>query len=128
MRRKDRDDPFGEFFEEFERMMNEMFGGAGSFHFETMAESGGDTHIDIYEEEEHLRVVADLPGVEKSDIDVTCDGRIVRIRAEGERRSYDERVRLPQRVDEESATATYNNGVLEVRFDLLEGGQSINIS
>ncbi|MFW6152893.1 MAG: Hsp20/alpha crystallin family protein, partial [Halobacteriota archaeon] len=89
MRRDDRDDPLGEFFEEFERMMNEMFGGSSAFRFETMTDSGGETHVDVYEEDDHVRVVADLPGVEKSDINVTCDGRVVHIRADGERRSYD---------------------------------------
>ncbi|MFT4923862.1 MAG: HSP20 family protein, partial [Haloarculaceae archaeon] len=34
MRDDDRDDPFDEFFEEIERMMNEMMSGNAEFHFE----------------------------------------------------------------------------------------------
>lgn len=127
MRDDERDDPFGEFFREFERMVEEMFEGASGFHVETSTTSESSTHIDVYEEEDALRVVADLPGVEKSDIGVTCDGRIVSIRASSERRSYDEQVRLPRRVDEDSASASYNNGVLEITFDTLDEGHSINI-
>lgn len=126
MRRDDRRDPFSEFFEEFERLMEDMFEG-GSVHVESMGTVGGDTHVDVYEEGDEVRVVADLPGVEKSDIDVTSDGRVVSIRADGDRRSYDEEVRLPRRVDEESATARYNNGVLEITFNSGDGGRSIDI-
>ncbi len=126
MRRDDRRDPFGDFFEEFERMMEQMFD-EGSVRVESMGSFGSDTHVDIYEDGDEVRVVADLPGVEKSDIDVTSDGRTVSIRAASDRRSYDEEVSLPRRVDEESATARYNNGVLEITFSAGEGGQSINI-
>lgn len=126
--RDDRDDPFGEFFREFERMVEDMFHeSAGNFHVETTTGNDSSTHIDVYEEDAGLRIIADLPGVEKDDIEVTCDGRVVSIIAGGERRSYDEQVRLPRRVDETSAAASYNNGVLEVTFDTLEDGHAINI-
>lgn len=126
MRRDDRRNPFDDFVEEFERMMEEMFEGS-AVQIDSTVSAGGDTHVDIYEEDDEVRVVADLPGVEKSDIDVTSDGRTVSIRAEGDRRRYDEEVHLPRRVDEESATARYNNGVLEITFSRGEGGQSIEI-
>ena len=127
MRDDKRDDPFGEFFREFERMIEEMFDVPGSVRFETAADVGTPSHIDVYEDDDGIRVVADLPGVEKADIEVTCDGRIVSIAADGERRSYDEQVRLPRRVDESSAAASYNNGVLEIRFDTVRDGHAIDI-
>lgn len=127
MRRNDRDDPFGEFFREFERFLDDVLGESGTVRFESVADMGQQTHIDIYEEDDALRVVADLPGVEKSDIEVSCDGQRMTITASSERRNYDERVRLPQRVDETAAQASYNNGVLEVRFPRSDGGESINI-
>ncbi len=128
MRDDDREDPFGDFFKEFERMIEDMFDGTNSIRFESTADVGGQpTHIDVYEEEDGLLVVADLPGVEKSDIGITCDGRVVAISATGERRSYDEQVRLPRQVDESSASASYNNGVLEVRFDTVRDGHTIDI-
>lgn len=127
MRDDRRDDPFGDFFKEFERMIEDMFEGPSSFRFETKNEQDTPTHIDVYEDEDGLRVVADLPGVEKSDMEITCDGRVVNITASGERRSYEEQVRLPRRVDESSAEASYNNGVLEIQFDAVQAGHSIDI-
>jgi HSP20 family protein len=115
MRRDDRDDPFDEFFREIERMMNDVMddartrGGAGASD-----PSAADVHLDVYEEDDRLRVVADIPGVDKQDIDLRCDGEVLTFDAAGAAREYHERVRLPTAVDEHSASASYNNGILEV--------------
>ncbi|MFH5797529.1 Hsp20/alpha crystallin family protein [Haladaptatus sp. DYF46] len=127
MRRDDRDDPFDDLFREIERMMNDMMGGNVDMQVDTGATGfGADTHVDIHEDDELVRVIADLPGVEKNDIDLKCDGESMTISAASDHREYDERITLPARVDESSAKATYNNGVLEVTFEKTD--ESANIS
>ncbi|WP_277553794.1 Hsp20/alpha crystallin family protein [Halobaculum limi] len=121
--RDNRDDPFGDIFDEIERMMSEMTGAAGTDD----AGFGDETHVAVYEEGDTLRVVADLPGVEKDGVDLQCDGSILTISAEGDHRRFDERVRLPVRVDEHSAAASFNNGILEVTFDVVEPSADINV-
>jgi len=106
MRRDERDDPFGDIFDEIERMMGATAGDDG----------GAEIHIDAFDEGETLRLVADLPGASKETVSLQCDGETLTIEA-GPENEYRERVRLPARVDEHSADATFNNGVLEVRFD-----------
>jgi len=133
MRDDDRDDPFDEFFQEIERMMNEMMGANAEFQFEHHSRSGenrgnrSDFHYDIHDTDETVRVVADLPGIAKSDIDLKCDGTSLSIRATGAEREYSGGIDLPARVDEHSADASYNNGVLEVSFDRAEDSTSIDI-
>jgi len=128
MRRDDRDDPFDDFFSEIERMMNDVMDDARS---DVDAGAGPsdpastDVHLDVYEEEDQLRVVADIPGVDREEIDLKCDGEVLTLDAAGDAREYHERVRLPARVDEHSASASYNNGILEVTFDTV--GESANI-
>jgi HSP20 family protein len=118
MRRDDRDDPFDDLFREIERMMNEMMGDVGGpMDPERSAGFGTDTHVDVHESDDEVRVVADLPGVEKDDISLQCDGEVLTISAASDAREYDERVRLPTRVDERSASASFKNGVLEVTFE-----------
>ncbi|PSP74874.1 Hsp20/alpha crystallin family protein [Halobacteriales archaeon QS_1_68_20] len=130
MRRDDRDDPFDDIFREIERMMNEMMGG----NFDMDVEMGGpagfgaDTHVDVQETDDEVRVVADLPGVDKDDIKLTCDGEVLTISATSDHRDYDERVRLPATVDEHSASATYNNGVLEVVMDRADASTDIDVN
>jgi HSP20 family protein len=134
MRRDDRDDPFDELFREIERMMNEMMGDDFDMHVERNGNTGSgqtgfgsETHVDIHESEDVVRVIADLPGVEKDGIDLKCDGEMLTISASSDHREYDERVRLPTQVDEQSASATYNNGVLEVQFDTAEDSADIDV-
>jgi HSP20 family protein len=131
------DDPFDEFFDEIERMMNEMFGGNAEFHLENGSgvgpsaggegSSGTDIHLDVHETDDELRVVADIPGVEKEDIELKCDGSTLTLDAAGDDRRYSERIDLPTPVDEHSASATYNNGVLEVVFQRVSDSTSIDI-
>ena len=129
MRRDDRGDPFDELFRELERMMNDVIGSeAIDVNVDHgVAGFGTDTHVDVHEDDDEIRVIADLPGVEKDDIRLRCDGQVLTISASSERRQYDERIRLPDRVDEESASATYNNGVLEVRLDRTNGSTDIQV-
>jgi len=125
MDRDDRDDPFGDFFEEIERMMNEM--ATGDAPSADDAGFGSDTHVDAYTTEESVRLVADLPAVSKEDLSLRCDGDALTISAVSDRREYDETVDLPAPVDEHSADATFNNGVLEVSFDRDEDSASIDL-
>jgi HSP20 family protein len=128
MRGDDRDDPFGDIFDEIERMMNEMTGaGAGAGAVGDDSGFGSETHVDVYEESDRVRLVADLPGVEKGGIDLKCDGKALTISAASPRREYDERIRLPARVDEHSASANFNNGVLEVTMAKVDDSAAIDV-
>ncbi|WP_181685473.1 Hsp20/alpha crystallin family protein [Halorhabdus salina] len=131
MRRDDRDDPFNDFFRELERMMNDMTSGEFDMHVERRegeSATTNDVHLDVYEEDERLRVVADLPGVSKDAIDLKCDGERLTIDAAGDQREYHERVQLPTRVDEHTAEASYNNGILEVTFETGDDSADIDLS
>jgi HSP20 family protein len=122
--RDDRDDPFDDFFREIERMMNGVMGagldGGDPTGFAT------DTHVDVQESDEEIRVVADLPGIERGDLTLKCDGDTFTISASNATREFDERVRLPASVDKDAGSAAFNNGVLEVTFP--KAGDSTSIS
>lgn len=134
MRRNDPfDDPFDEIVREVERMMNEMMDDVTrdrALDAGRASESSttGDAHIDVQETDSHLRVVADIPGVDEEDITLQCDGRVLRIEAAGNRREYDEHVRLPTRVAPRTADATYNNGILEVVFERADDTTDIELT
>ncbi|WP_225332966.1 Hsp20/alpha crystallin family protein [Halomicrobium urmianum] len=130
MRGDDRDDPFDEFFRELERMMNDVMGANGDVHIErggSGPEPTSDIHLDVHETDDEVRVVADVPGVDKEDIDLKCDGKVLTLDATATQRQYSERLSLPTSVDEHSASATYNNGILEVTFDRAEDANDIRL-
>lgn len=125
MARDDRDDPFDDIFDEIERLMNEMMNEENNID-PNGAGFGTDIHVTVHETDEEIRVVADIPGVSQDDLGLMCDGEVLTISAETQHRQFEERVTLPGRVDEHSATATFNNGVLEVVFDRLDDSANIN--
>ena len=124
---RDDHDPIDDILREIERVMNEMMGDDVHIDRGGSAGFGSDLHLDVYEEDGEVRVVADLPGVEKDAIDLKCDGKVLTVSAASDRRDYEERIRLPTRVDEHSAAATYNNGVLEVTFDSADDSADIDL-
>ena len=87
-------------------------------------------HVDIHEEAERFVVVADLPGVEGKDIEVTAEKGVLTVKGErrAEKKSADEgfarverasgsflrRFTLPESANTENITAKQTNGVLEV--------------
>jgi HSP20 family protein len=70
--------------------------------------------VDVIETDNEVQVIAEMPGVNKEDIELNATETSLEIRAEGESRKYYENVELPAEVEPESAKARYNNGVLEV--------------
>ncbi|AAB89949.1 archaeal heat shock protein Hsp20 [Archaeoglobus fulgidus] len=70
--------------------------------------------VDVIETDNEIQVIAEMPGVNKDDIELNATETTLEIRAEGENRKYYETVELPAEVDPDSAKARYNNGVLEV--------------
>ncbi|MFH1055901.1 MAG: Hsp20/alpha crystallin family protein [Candidatus Altiarchaeota archaeon] len=69
---------------------------------------------DVIEKVDSVSVVAELPGVDKSDIDLRTSVESVLITVDRPLRKYIKDVRLSCRVKPETAVARYNNGVLEV--------------
>ena len=75
---------------------------------------------DVMEEEEEIKIIMDLPGVEKEDIDVEVSEEEVRVSAERGDRKYFKLVKLPAKVKPETAKAQYRNGVFTVTIEKVE--------
>lgn len=70
--------------------------------------------VDVFDEKDHILVVAELPGVTEDKIKIEVNGDILKITAAGARRKYAKEILLPARVKANSIKSTYKNGVLEV--------------
>jgi len=66
-----------------------------------------------------VRLIAEMPGVEKKDVKIVVDGKIVNIDAEHGDKKYHAKVPLTHKVDENSVKASYKNGILEIIFKQL---------
>jgi len=87
--------------------------------------------VDVIESDDEIRVVAELPGVEKKDINLYATSNTLTINVDTEERKYHKELELPAEVEPKSARSTYKNGVLEVKLKKVEKkkpkGVSINI-
>ncbi|ADQ68288.1 molecular chaperone [Halogeometricum borinquense DSM 11551] len=131
MRRSPTFDEIESMFERMARQFDEMghqFGGSN-----LMSASYG-MDIDVRDSDEEFVVVADLPGLEKDDIDLSVTERTLTIsasremneetesdtesreflRRERRHESMHRTIRLPENVIADDATASYTNGVLSV--------------
>jgi HSP20 family protein len=70
--------------------------------------------VDIVETNEEVRVVVELPGVEKSDIKLHGTDDSIDISVDTANYKYYKEVKLPVKVRVREAASTYKNGVLEV--------------
>lgn len=70
--------------------------------------------VDIFDEHETIRVIAELPGVDAGDITVEMKDDILTISAEGKDRKYSKEILLPAKGKRESLKTSYRNGILEV--------------
>ena len=94
--------------------------------------------LDVEETDQDFVVKADLPGLKKEDIKVAIDGNLVTIEAqtatENEEKIAGRLVRreryagqqyrrfsLPQDIDDKSAAASYDNGVLSLKLPKKSG-------
>lgn len=70
--------------------------------------------VDVVTGDEMVQVIAEVPGVEKEEINLSATQNNLTISVNTELRKYYKEVPLPTEVDPDSAKAKYKNGVLEV--------------
>ena len=70
----------------------------------------------IPDKEGNLRLLVELPGVEKEDVQISALADKVSLSAEKGERKYKVDIPLEREIDPESGTATLKNGLLEVVF------------
>jgi HSP20 family protein len=72
---------------------------------------------DVIEEKDKVRVIMELPGVERDEIVVNAEDKELFISVDTESRKFSKNIDLPCRVRSESAIASYKNGVLSITMD-----------
>lgn len=149
--------PFSYLVRDFDELMNEMesrfqevadsgtrFLQPGGFPDRLLPAIRGEFRVDVREHEDEVLVVADLPGVEKEDVRISLVnprtlGISIERKAAGEEKderyflrervygSMSRTVSLPHEVSDQGSTASFTNGVLEVRLKRLPGESGARI-
>jgi HSP20 family protein len=70
---------------------------------------------DVFEEDDCIVVIAEMPGVSEKDLQFALDGNRLRLSAATANRSYAKELELPAAVEAARIRVTANNGVVELR-------------
>jgi HSP20 family protein len=117
-------------FEEMEDMFKRMWSGSMLHDMLLESEKNWAPRLDVSETDKEIEVIADLPGLEKKDIDISLDNGVLVIKGEKkeeyketdkhvhrmERRygSFYRALRLPTEVKSDKIEASFKNGVLKI--------------
>ena len=128
--------PFDSMEQFFDQMRREMFGGWGPEGrqlgdgrsdgpaIERAGAGGWDAGVSIEATDDGFVVLADLPGFDRDELSIRLHDDELHLSGEHEvgdgmayrSRRVSERISLPAHVTPDDGTASYHNGVLEVRF------------
>ena len=100
--------------------------------------------VDVIEDDDNVVIRANLPGMEKDDIDLSVVGDTLTLKGEKKQESevkegnyyriersyglFQREIPLPSAVDADKVEASYKDGVLEVKLPRKEGAKAKKIS
>jgi HSP20 family protein len=126
-------DPFREFStlqDRMNRLFQDSFGQPG--REESLTTSQFAPAVDVYEDEHHITLKIEVPGVDEKDIDIRVENNTLTVhgerkfdkeekeenyrRVERQYGSFTRSFTLPNTVDADSISADYDKGVLKIRL------------
>jgi len=126
LRRDEEASPFLALQREMNRVFDEFFRNFDIPPMPRLGWAGGWPQVDVSENDEEVKIVAELPGLTEKDIAVTLNNGVLTLRGEKKLESngalYSERwygqfqrsLELGPEVDPDRVTATFRNGVLTI--------------
>lgn len=118
---KDKEDFFGRFFSMPLHFNRNLFSDESWY-----------PSVDVSEGNKEIIVKAEIPGVDRKDIDISLDGRLLTIKGEKKHEKeesgeqyhrvessfgyYQRTIELPAEVDASDVDATYKNGILKLKL------------
>lgn len=82
---------------------------------------------DVVEDKEHVAVTMEIPGVDKTDIQLEAKEDSLEISVDTDSRKYHKIVRLPGKVKPDTTKATYKNGILDVTIKRADTGKGVPV-
>jgi len=97
-------EPFGNI-----KKVQKIYGGS-------MAEESREPIVDVFDEKDHILVVAELPGVEESQVHYEIKGDILVLSTDHPDRKYSKEILLNTIVDEKPKSVSFKNGIFELKL------------
>jgi HSP20 family protein len=81
----------------------------------TVVQEVREPSVDIFEEDDHVLVVAEMPGIAVADVQIIVEEDLLTIVAEHGDKKYRKEVLLPASSSREKTQVSCNNGVVEIK-------------
>ncbi len=81
----------------------------------TVVEEVREPVVDVFEEDGHVLVVAEMPGVGLADVDIDVKDDVLTISAKRGETKYRKEILLPRAFSKDKMQISCNNGVLEIK-------------
>jgi len=122
------DHPLLSLHRDVNRLFDDVFRGFGLSSFGGLGREPAWPNLEFGETDKEVRIVAELPGLDEKDVDISVEEGVLTLRGEKKsevedkdrgysERSYgrfERRIGLPRGVERDKASATFRNGVLTV--------------
>jgi HSP20 family protein len=103
---------------EFGNVKSPFREGRSGFRTRPLISSEREPLVDISTTDKEIKVVVEMPGVNKENIKINAYDSTLEVTAqEGAAKKYHETIDLPQEADLATAKSKYNNGILEITFN-----------
>jgi HSP20 family protein len=73
--------------------------------------------VDVFDEEDRILVIVELPGVSEEEIKIEVAGDILSLTASDRDRKYAKEILLPSKVKPQPVKSSYKNGILEITLE-----------
>lgn len=70
--------------------------------------------VDIFEEKDHTLIVAEMPGLDREDLELSVTDDVLTISGQRGEKKYYKELLLPRRYSMEQVTVSCNNGMVEI--------------
>jgi HSP20 family protein len=103
---------------EFGNVKSPFREGRSGFRPRPLISSEREPLVDISTTDKEIRLVVEMPGVNKENIKINAYDSTLEVTAqEGSAKKYHETIELPDEADLATAKSKYNNGILEITFN-----------
>jgi HSP20 family protein len=82
---------------------------------ETVVQEIREPVVDLFEEKDHLLIVAEMPGISVKDVRLEVRDDLLTITAKKKDKKYRKEILLPQSYPREKMKLSCNNGILEIK-------------
>ena len=82
---------------------------------ETVVQEMREPVVDIFEEDDHTLIVAEMPGIRKADVRLDVKDDLLTVHAEHGDKKYHKEILLPKSYPRENMIVSCNNGIVEIK-------------